>query len=79
MYLYRANHPNFNFNEDDNDFADLDFSELDRLAGYKDDVSINSEAEAEAGARAGVGAGIVPDALVESGAADTRNALEAGI
>ena len=34
-HISSANHTNFDINADDNDFADLDFSGLDRLAGYE--------------------------------------------
>ena len=50
----RANHSNFDLDDEDNDFAELDFSELNHLAGYKEDEIMDPEAgvEPEGGDRA---------------------------
>lgn len=72
---YRANHSNFDINAEDNDFTGLDFSELDRLAGYEegqqdtaiDEGEVGVVAEAGASASASVNGISESEIRVESG------------
>ncbi|KAF8894373.1 hypothetical protein CPB84DRAFT_1848504 [Gymnopilus junonius] len=47
-----ANHSNFDINTEENDFANLDFSQLDALAGFEEELG-NSEGRSGAGQSGG--------------------------
>lgn len=75
-YSHSANHTNFNINAEDNDFSGLDFSELDRLAGYEEggEETAGGEGEVEVHAEAGEDSQVVEtEAPAEGGAAESGN------